>query len=39
MTSVGTNSAADPTALHSVDGRFAGFELPGSSGFLDKWER
>ena len=34
----GTNSAADPTALHSADGRFGGFELPSSSGFLYKWE-
>ncbi|HKI05788.1 MAG TPA: alpha-amylase family glycosyl hydrolase [Thermoanaerobaculia bacterium] len=34
----GTNSAGDPTALHSSDGRFGGFELPGSSGFLYKWE-
>ncbi len=35
---LGTNSAADPTALHSADGRFVGFELPASSGFLYKWE-
>jgi hypothetical protein len=34
----GTNSAQDPTALHSADGRYAGFELPPSSGFLYKWE-
>ncbi|MGI6456601.1 MAG: alpha-amylase family glycosyl hydrolase [bacterium] len=34
----GSNSSADPTALHSSDGRFGGFELPGSSGFLYKWE-
>jgi 1,4-alpha-glucan branching enzyme len=35
---VGTNSAADPAALHSTDGRFSAFDLPGSSGFLYKWE-
>ena len=35
----GSNSAAEPTALHSADGRFGGFELPSSSGFLYKWER
>ena len=29
----------DPTALHSGDGRFTGFALPSSSGFLYKWER
>jgi hypothetical protein len=29
---------ADPTALHSNDGRFGAFELPSSSGFLYKWE-
>lgn len=34
----GTNSATDPSALHSDDGRFAGFNLPSSSGFLYKWE-
>lgn len=34
----GSNSAGDPTALHSADGRFSGFELPASSGFLYKWE-
>jgi 1,4-alpha-glucan branching enzyme len=34
----GTNSTADPTALHSDDGRFGAFELPSSSGFLYKWE-
>jgi hypothetical protein len=34
----GTNSVADPTALHSNDGRFGAFELPSSSGFLYKWE-
>ena len=27
----------DPTALHSSDGRFAGFALPSSSGFIYKW--
>jgi len=34
----GTNSPPDPTALHSIDGRYGGFELPSSSGFLYKWE-
>ena len=34
----GTNSASDPTALHTGDGWFAGFELPSSSGFIYKWE-
>jgi 1,4-alpha-glucan branching enzyme len=34
----GTNSAADPTALRSGDGRFGGFTLPSSSGFVYKWE-
>lgn len=34
----GTNSIQDPTALRTADGRFAGFELPPSSGFLYKWE-
>lgn len=34
----GTNSAGDATALQSADGRFAGFTLPGSSGFIYKWE-
>lgn len=34
----GSNSAYDATALHSNDGRFCGFELPSSSGFLYKWE-
>jgi 1,4-alpha-glucan branching enzyme len=35
---VGTNSTADPTALHTDDGRFGAFDLPSSSGFLYKWE-
>lgn len=35
----GTNSAAAPTALRSGDGRFSGFVLPGSSGFIYKWEQ
>ena len=35
----GSNSADDPTALHSRDGMFAGFQLPSSSGFVYKWER
>ena len=34
----GTNSRDDPSALRSADGRFGGFELPSSSGFLYKWE-
>ena len=34
----GRNSTADPTALHSDDGRFTAFDLPGSSAFLYKWE-
>jgi hypothetical protein len=34
----GTNSADDPTALTSADGRFTSFTLPSSSGFLYKWE-
>lgn len=34
----GTNSAGDSTALHTTDGRFGGFELTASSGFLYKWE-
>jgi 1,4-alpha-glucan branching enzyme len=33
----GTNSASDPTALRSQDGRFANFVLPSSSGFIYKW--
>ncbi len=34
----GSNSRDDPTALHSSDGRYAGFALPSSSGFIYKWE-
>ncbi len=34
----GTNSAADPTALRTNDGRFTGFVLPSSAGFVYKWE-
>lgn len=34
----GTNSALDPTAVHTLDGNFGGFSLPGSSAFLYKWE-
>jgi hypothetical protein len=34
----GTNSATDPTALVSADGRFSAFDIPGSSGFVYKWE-
>jgi hypothetical protein len=36
---VGTNSADDPTALLSRDGRYGGFVLPSSSAFTYKWER
>jgi len=34
----GTNSVGDPAALRAGDGRFGGFTLPGSSGFIYKWE-
>jgi 1,4-alpha-glucan branching enzyme len=34
----GSNSAGDPTALRTNDGRFGGFTLPSSSGFIYKWE-
>ncbi|MBI5547381.1 MAG: 1,4-alpha-glucan branching protein [Deltaproteobacteria bacterium] len=34
----GTNGADEPTALFSQDGRFGGFNLPSSSGFLFKWQ-
>jgi hypothetical protein len=34
----GTNSQAHPTALHSHDGRFSGFALSSSSGFLYKFQ-
>ena len=34
----GTNGAGDPTALRSADGRYAGFVLPATSGFIYKWE-
>jgi 1,4-alpha-glucan branching enzyme len=34
----GSNSANDSTALHSSDGRFGGFVMPSSSGFVYKWE-
>jgi 1,4-alpha-glucan branching enzyme len=34
----GSNSAQDPAALHTGDGRFNGFTLPSSSGFIYKWE-
>lgn len=34
----GTNNSAQPTALHTQDGNFAGFVLPSSSGFVYKWE-
>jgi 1,4-alpha-glucan branching enzyme len=35
---VGRNSAADPTALHTTDGRCGAVDLTGSSGFLYKWQ-
>jgi 1,4-alpha-glucan branching enzyme len=35
---VGSNSPFDPTAVRSNDGRFGGFTLPSSSGFIYKWE-
>jgi hypothetical protein len=35
----GTNSADDPTALLSHDGRYGDFALPSSSAFIYKWER
>ncbi len=34
----GTNAADDPTALRTDDGNFGGFVLPGSGGFIYKWE-
>lgn len=34
----GANSVDDPAALHSGDGRFTGFDLPSSSGFVYKWQ-
>ena len=34
----GSNGTGNPTALRSADGRFGGFLLPSSSGFLYKWE-
>ena len=34
----GSNGAGSSTALHSKDGRFAGFVMPSSSGFVYKWE-
>src|SRR5690606_37331283 len=34
----GSNSAGDPTAIHTRDGSFDGFVLPDSSGFIYKWE-
>lgn len=33
----GNNHPDDPSALDSQDGRFAGFTLPESSGFIYKW--
>jgi hypothetical protein len=34
----GTNSASDPAAIRTYDGGFRGFDLPGSGGFIYKWE-
>ena len=34
----GSNGTGDSTALHSSDGRFGGFLMPSSSGFVYKWE-
>lgn len=34
----GSNDAGSETALHSGDGRFVGFVMPSSSGFIYKWE-
>lgn len=33
----GLNTLDDPTALHTRDGSFNGFLLPGSSGFVYRW--
>ena len=33
----GSNDASNPTALRSADGRFTGFVMPSSSGFIYKW--
>ena len=34
----GANSAGDTTAIRTDDGRYAGFVLPSSCGFIYKWE-
>jgi 1,4-alpha-glucan branching enzyme len=34
----GSNDAGSATALRSADGRFSGFVMPSSSGFVYKWE-
>ena len=34
----GSNGASNPAALRSGDGRFGGFVMPSSSGFIYKWE-
>jgi 1,4-alpha-glucan branching enzyme len=34
----GSNGAGNSTALHTNDGRFGGFLMPSSSGFVYKWE-
>jgi 1,4-alpha-glucan branching enzyme len=35
---LGNNSANSPTTVDTMDGHFAGFDLPSSSGFIYKWE-
>jgi len=34
----GSNGAGNSTALHTNDGRFGGFLMPSSSGFVYKWQ-
>ncbi|MBI3941572.1 MAG: 1,4-alpha-glucan branching protein [Chloroflexi bacterium] len=34
----GTNSPQDVTAIRTSDGKFGGFQIPDSSGFIYKWE-
>ena len=35
---LGTNSESDPATIETRDGRFSGFTLPPSSGFIYKWQ-
>lgn len=35
----GSNNAEDPSTLESRDGRFHGFTLPSSSGYVYKWQQ